>query len=70
MLVPIPPKIRIKSQFFFFEKQAALRGWDPYTTPLSEVWNSPQYRQERLSALECRECFWNCHAELNQIVPM
>ncbi len=30
-----------------------------------EVWRSPEYRKARADLAECRDCFWNCHTEMN-----
>jgi MoaA/NifB/PqqE/SkfB family radical SAM enzyme len=44
--------------------------WDPNQVSLKKLWNSPKWRQDRLQALSCKECFWDCHAELTFLVPM
>jgi len=44
--------------------------WDPEKETLKELWNSHKWRKDRLEALNCKECFWDCHAELNYLVPM
>lgn len=44
--------------------------WDPAKETLKDLWNSPTWRQDRLAALSCKECFWDCHAEVNYLVPM
>ncbi len=44
--------------------------WNPSQATLKELWNSPKWRQDRLEALSCKECFWDCHAELTFLVPM
>lgn len=44
--------------------------WDPEKATLKELWNSQKWRKDRLKALECKECFWDCHAEVNYLVPM
>ncbi|MBN2137998.1 MAG: radical SAM protein [Sedimentisphaerales bacterium] len=44
--------------------------WDPARQSLKELWNSPKWRKDRLEALHCKECFWDCHAEVNYLIPM
>jgi MoaA/NifB/PqqE/SkfB family radical SAM enzyme len=44
--------------------------WDPTQTRLKDLWNSPVWRKDRLAALECKQCYWNCHAEINGLIPM
>lgn len=44
--------------------------WDPAKVSLKELWNSLEWRKDRLKALECKECFWDCHAEVNCLIPM
>ncbi len=41
--------------------------WDG-ETPLGSMWNDEVFRQERLRSLPCRQCYWNCHAELSYLV--
>jgi MoaA/NifB/PqqE/SkfB family radical SAM enzyme len=44
--------------------------WDPEKATLKQLWNSPEWRKDRLEALNCKECFWDCHAEVNILIPM
>jgi len=44
--------------------------WDPRRQRLKDLWNSPAWRQDRLEALNCKECFWDCHAEVTLMIPM
>jgi MoaA/NifB/PqqE/SkfB family radical SAM enzyme len=44
--------------------------WDPAKVSLRELWNSPEWRKDRLMALECKECYWGCHAEVNHLISM
>jgi len=44
--------------------------WDPTKETLKELWNSPKWRKDRLDALNCKECFWDCHAEANYLISM
>jgi MoaA/NifB/PqqE/SkfB family radical SAM enzyme len=32
---------------------------------LKQIWNSPLYAEKRSQMSSCRNCYWNCHAELN-----
>lgn len=34
-------------------------------TPLPELWKSAQYQQRREELSHCKECYWNCHTEIN-----
>lgn len=34
-------------------------------TPLHELWTGSTYRDLRRTLSACRECFWNCHTEMN-----
>jgi MoaA/NifB/PqqE/SkfB family radical SAM enzyme len=34
-------------------------------TPLRDFWASEAYNERRREISACRECFWNCHSELN-----
>jgi len=44
--------------------------WDPERQSLKELWNSKRWRDDRREALSCKQCFWECHAELNFLVRM
>lgn len=44
--------------------------WDPSKVSLKKLWNSKEWRKDRLEALKCKECFFHCHAELTFLVPM
>jgi MoaA/NifB/PqqE/SkfB family radical SAM enzyme len=44
--------------------------WNPRETKLKDLWNSTTWRKDRLYALECKQCFWDCHAEVNFLIPM
>jgi MoaA/NifB/PqqE/SkfB family radical SAM enzyme len=44
--------------------------WDPAKVSLKELWNSSEWRKDRLKALKCKGCFWDCHAEVNFLIPM
>ena len=37
--------------------------------PLARLWRSPAYARERQRLADCRECLWNCHAEMNLALP-
>lgn len=54
----------------FMNSDRYLFQWDPQRETLKELWNSCKWRKDRLDALHCRECFWDCHAEVNYLVPM
>ena len=54
----------------YMNTERYLFQWDPSRHTLKELWNSPVWRKDRLKALSCKECFWDCHAEANYIVPM
>jgi len=34
-------------------------------TPLHKMWNGSAYRDVRRTLSHCRECYWNCHTEMN-----
>jgi radical SAM protein with 4Fe4S-binding SPASM domain len=34
-------------------------------TPLHELWSGKTYRELRRTLSACRECYWNCHTEMN-----
>jgi MoaA/NifB/PqqE/SkfB family radical SAM enzyme len=34
-------------------------------TPLRTMWRGPAYQDVRRTVSECRECYWNCHTEMN-----
>jgi MoaA/NifB/PqqE/SkfB family radical SAM enzyme len=34
-------------------------------TPLGEMWSGGAYGEMRRTLSECRECYWNCHTEMN-----
>jgi MoaA/NifB/PqqE/SkfB family radical SAM enzyme len=36
-----------------------------HQTPLPELWKGASYRELRRTLSACRECFWNCHTEMN-----
>lgn len=40
------------------------------TRTLRDVWNSPEFIRARLETLQCRDCYWNCHAELSLLIPI
>jgi MoaA/NifB/PqqE/SkfB family radical SAM enzyme len=54
----------------FMNMEMPLLKWDPAQTRLKDLWNSPAWRKDRLLALECKQCFWDCHAEINSLIPM
>lgn len=37
--------------------------------PLVRLWRSPAYQAVRERLASCRACFWNCHTELNLVLP-
>ena len=37
--------------------------------PLAPLWRSAAYTQARRELAECTACLWNCHAELNLVLP-
>jgi MoaA/NifB/PqqE/SkfB family radical SAM enzyme len=44
--------------------------WDPEQQTLKALWNSPAWRRDRVEALTCKQCFWDCHAEVSYLVRM
>lgn len=68
--IVIGPDLKVYRCWPYFEKREPFRQFDPETTTLREIWNDETFRQERLESLRCKECFWNCHAELSYLVPM
>jgi MoaA/NifB/PqqE/SkfB family radical SAM enzyme len=34
-------------------------------TPLRDLWTGSTYRELRRTLSACRECYWNCHTEMN-----
>lgn len=37
--------------------------------PLAPLWRSPQYAAARRALASCTACLWNCHTELNLVLP-
>ncbi len=37
--------------------------------PLAPLWRSPEYAAVREQLASCTACLWNCHAELNLVLP-
>ncbi len=37
--------------------------------PLARLWRSEAYATERRRLAGCRDCLWNCHAEMNLALP-
>lgn len=37
--------------------------------PLAPLWRSPAYARVRSALAGCRDCLWNCHAEMNLALP-
>jgi len=68
--IVIGPDLRIYRCWPYFEKCQPFRQWDPETSTLGEIWNDSTFRRERLESLSCKECFWNCHAEISYLVRM
>ncbi len=66
--IVIGPGLELYRCWPYFEKRQSFRQWDPDRETLKDLWNDEKFRQERLKSLTCRECFWNCHAELNYLV--
>ncbi|NVB40364.1 radical SAM protein [Pseudenhygromyxa sp. WMMC2535] len=66
----IGPDLRIYRCWPYFEKQAALRTWDVDTQRLGQLWNDETQRHDRLAALGCDACYWNCHWELNHTLEV
>ncbi len=66
--VVIGPDLKLYRCWPYFEKGQSFRQWDPERETLKDLWNENNYCQERLRSLTCRECFWNCHAELNYLI--
>jgi len=54
----------------FMNAGRPLFQWDPERQSLKELWNSREWRKDRKEALTCKQCFWDCHAELNFLVRM
>ncbi len=45
------------------------RGEPVGRIPLIRSWRSPAYEAARRRLASCRACLWNCHAELNLVLP-
>jgi MoaA/NifB/PqqE/SkfB family radical SAM enzyme len=45
--------------------QSGRRAGDVQETPLREFWGGPVYQSWREKLEGCRDCFWNCHTEIN-----
>jgi MoaA/NifB/PqqE/SkfB family radical SAM enzyme len=54
----------------YMNMRIPLFDWNPDEVSLKELWNHPKYRDDRLQALSCKQCFWDCHAELSYLIPM
>ncbi len=37
--------------------------------PLARLWRSPAYQRERERLEACQACLWNCHTEMNLVLP-
>jgi MoaA/NifB/PqqE/SkfB family radical SAM enzyme len=37
--------------------------------PLARLWRSKEYAAARRELASCRACLWNCHAEMNLVLP-
>jgi len=37
--------------------------------PLARLWRSAAYQRERERLESCRDCLWNCHTEMNLVLP-
>ncbi len=37
--------------------------------PLARLWRSEEYARARRRLASCRACLWNCHAEMNLVLP-
>ena len=37
--------------------------------PLARLWRSRDYQRERERLAACRACLWNCHTEMNLVLP-
>jgi MoaA/NifB/PqqE/SkfB family radical SAM enzyme len=37
--------------------------------PLAALWRSPEYQARRESLSSCTACLWNCHTEMNLVLP-
>jgi len=37
--------------------------------PLAALWRSEAYRLERARLASCTACLWNCHTEMNLVLP-
>jgi radical SAM protein with 4Fe4S-binding SPASM domain len=68
--IVIGPDLQIYRCWPYFEKGQPFRRWDPETSTLREIWNDEVFRKERLESLSCKECFWNCHAEISYLIRM
>lgn len=64
------PELDLYPCFPHYEKDAPIARWSPSGPSLGEIWSSAVFRRARRDLEHCRECFWNCHAELNYVVPM
>lgn len=68
--IVLGPDLKMYRCWPFYEKRQVFREWNQATTKLKDLWNDEQFRRERLLALKCKECVWNCHAELSYLVRM
>lgn len=66
----VGPDFRLYRCWPFFEIEQPLLEWDPQSQSLARLWNASAYREERKQALDCKQCYWNCHAELSHLVSM
>jgi hypothetical protein len=37
--------------------------------PLAPLWRSAAYQRERERLAACTACLWNCHTEMNLVLP-
>ena len=66
----IGPDLHLYTCFPHFETSQPFARWDPEGATLGALWNSRPVRERRRELSSCRECFWNCHAEINYMAPM
>ena len=68
--IVLGPDLKIYRCWPYYEKQQVFREWDQKTAHLKDLWNDAEFRRERQLALKCKECVWNCHAEISYLVRM
>ena len=54
-----------KSAFLLYCSHVVCSG----NIPLAPLWRSSAYDAVRRNLASCRACLWNCHTELNLVMP-